>query len=90
MTNNNWSLKIDVPLKGQDWSLSLTASEDGLLTMLRMMYTQIEQNVMALAIASSGSRPMGMLEDFLLLNRCMVFSKFEEHDGKFIKITRVH
>jgi hypothetical protein len=87
-TTGNWSLKIETKIDGENWSISLTASEDGLLTMIRMMYGQFEERLLKAVNAPSGSRPMGMLEDFLVLNRCLVFNKFQEHNGKFVKILK--
>lgn len=89
MAANNWNLHIQTKIEGEDWSISLTASEQGLLAMLRMMYGKFEVMLKALEKVPPGSRQVGMLEDFLVLNRCLVFNQFQEHNGKFVKINKL-
>ena len=89
MAERDWNLHVETKIDDENWSISLTASEDGLLAMIRMMYGQFEERLIKAANALAGSRPPGMLEDFLVLNRCLVFNKLQVHSGKFVKIQRV-
>ncbi len=88
MSQRNWNLTIDMSIDGNDFHYGLTMSEPGLLDFMRQMYGMFESKLIEIANRPSGSRPLGLLDDLLVLNRCLVFDKLSEHDGKFVKISR--
>jgi hypothetical protein len=79
-----WQLHIETKLGGNDWSISLVASEQSILTALRSMYSAFEGMLLQTLKAPAGERPAGLLDDALLLNRCLVFNKLQEIHGKQI------
>jgi hypothetical protein len=86
----NWNLKINAKLKGQQWNIDMTASEESLLTMMRGMYWQFEAILKALAQENStATLPSGLLDDVLSLLRCLIFNRFEAYRGEHVQIARV-
>lgn len=79
-----WQLQIDTKLGGNEWSISLLASEQSILTALRAMYGAFEGMLFQVLKAPGHERPVGLLEDAMLLNRCLVFNKLLEIHGKQI------
>ena len=85
----NWNIKIQVKLGKEDLSFDLTASEERLLTMLRSFYLSIETKVREIIKAGAFDAPAGLLDEVLLLVRCLVFNRLEPLNGKHIKIIKV-
>jgi len=88
MANTHWKIKIDINLKGNEWAISLTASEQSVLTMLRAGYSVFESQLKQIADEKASQRPMGLIDDALVLLRCLVFNRLQEHNGKFVIIQR--
>lgn len=42
MTNQLWNFEINTKLNGEDWSVNLTSSEDGLIKMMISFYGVFE------------------------------------------------
>lgn len=87
MKEKLWTLHIDITLSGNQWGISLTASENGILTMLRTMYAAFEAQMAVMAKTPSSHRPSGLIEEALALLRCLVFCKLEAINGKYINLT---
>jgi hypothetical protein len=83
-----WQLFIDTKLDGNEWSISLTASEQSILTMLRAAYGTLEAQLRDMANTRPGSLPVGLLNESLALLRCLVFDKLEPISGKHINLAR--
>lgn len=88
MKTQLWNININTNLAGNDWSISMTASEQSILVMLRAAYNTFEGQLKTLADARPGSRPAGLIDEALKLLRCLVFNKLEPVDGKHINISR--
>jgi hypothetical protein len=91
MANKNFSIAIEMGLKGQNWSLHLISSEEAIINMLLSAYGVFEEKIRELARTPSGraAAPADMIEDAFVLLRCLVLRRLEEHRGKFVSITRV-
>lgn len=83
-----WNLAVNLKLKGIDWNISLTASDQSILTMLRAAYGTFEDHLRELAQIPGSERPAGLVEEALALLRCLVFNRLEPINGKFIKLDR--
>jgi hypothetical protein len=79
-----WQLHLETKLGGNDWSISLVASEQSILTALRSMYSAFEEMLLQTLKAPGHERPAGLLDDAMLLNRCLVFNKLQEIHGRQI------
>lgn len=84
-----WNVVIAMKVQGQEWNISLTASEQSVLSMLRNGYGFFEAQLKVMAHSSSGQRPAGLIDDALILLRCLVWNRLEDHNGKFVRLQRV-
>jgi len=89
MAEKNWQVAIDVKLSGESWQFNLTSTEQQVLGMLRIGWGAFEKKLRELAEARPGERPYGLVDEAIVLLRCLVFGRLEEHYGKFINIRRV-
>lgn len=89
MVSNAWNIVIDMELEGDRWNLTLTASESTILIMLRNFYGMFETQVKHLTAVSSGKRPHGLVDEALVLLRCLVHNRLEVHEGTFVIIRQV-
>lgn len=85
----NWNINIQTKLGKEDWSLNLTLSEQGLLTMLRNFYPAIEEKVREIIKAGTAGTPAGLLDEALVLVRCLVLNRLEPLNGKHIQIIKL-
>jgi hypothetical protein len=70
-------------------NLQMTAGEESILVMLRAGYGNFEKMIKAsVEKGTRSSLPSGLVDDALVLLRCMVFNKLQAHTGKFVHITR--
>lgn len=84
-----WEFKVDMNFKGNKWQVSLNASEEGILTMLRSAYTNLlEPQLKELPGSTlSGSQiQTSLFNDALVLLRCLVLNRLEVHSGQHVKI----
>jgi hypothetical protein len=86
--NDNWKIEINLGLKGQEWHVQLQTSEQGIITLLLGAYGMFEQKMRELVQPSAGAAPAGLLDDALVLLRCLVQRRLETHAGKYVKIAR--
>ena len=84
-----WNIVINLNLRGNLWNVTLTASEASVLTMLRAAYTSFESQIKDLAEIGPGKRPAGLLDDALVLLRCLVFNRLEIHNGQHVNIRKI-
>jgi hypothetical protein len=94
MINRSFVLELP-PLKTgriemEGWNMSLVSSEQSILTMLRAGYGQFEQFIKGAAEkGTGGSLPAGLLNDALVVFRCLIFNELKEYKGKFVTIARL-
>lgn len=83
-----WNLHVNTKLGDNQWSISLTASEQSILIMLRSAYGAFEAQLREIAKAPGDQRPAGLIDESLALLRCLVFGRLEPINGKHINLSR--
>lgn len=87
MANKTWNIVIDMNSAGQSWDIALTASEESIITMLKSFYGVFESQLKDIASRPPGTKqPAGLIDDALVLLRCLVFNRLEAHAGRFLSI----
>lgn len=86
---NLWRLQINTKLVGNEWDISMTASEHSILMILRAAYGTFEAQLKEIAKAPGDQRPAGLIDEALALLRCLVFGRLEPIQGKHIHLMQV-
>ena len=85
-----WNFEINTKVGGEDWSINLTASEDGPLKMLIGFYgvfeTKLKETVKTFG---NGGSPYGLLDELLFVNRCMIERALYQIQGQHVKTQKV-
>jgi hypothetical protein len=87
----DWNIKVGLQHGGESWQLNMIASEQSILNMLRMSYTTFEVQVKKMLASSASlpsSAPSGAVDDALVLIRCLIFNKLQEHKGTILQISK--
>lgn len=84
-----WNFEINTKINGEDWSISLMSTEDGLLKMLVGIYGVFEVKLKEVIRAGTSGAPYGLLEEMLFVNRCLVERSLMQLVGKHVKIRKV-
>lgn len=88
MAAKNWSVVIRMGGAGNSLNFSLVASEEAILTMLRSFYQTFEGKLKEMAETPPGKRQAGLVDDALVLLRCLVLNRLEVHNGQIVNIKR--
>ena len=84
-----WNLKVHLLYGGDEFNLDFTVNENLMLALLRLSYNGLEKQLKGLMTLPSAVKPVGAVEDALVLIRCLTNNRLEEYHGKNLQITRL-
>lgn len=89
MATQLWNFEINTKLNSENWSVNLTASEDGLIKMMISFYSVFESKLKEVIKGGTSNAPSGLLEELLFVNRCLVERSLGQLQGQHVKIRKV-
>lgn len=89
MPERLWKIVIEMNIQSNALNIALTTSEVSVLTTLRADYSIFESQIKEIGLTSRVKPQAGLVEDVLILLRCLVFNRLEVHDGQFVNIQQV-
>jgi hypothetical protein len=84
---SDWSVSINLSSLDVAARVALTADHNTILNLLRMSYPMFENHFRLISAMPAGKRPATLVDDVLVLLRCLVLNRLEAYPGKFVTIT---
>ena len=88
MSEQLWKIVIGMNIQSNALNIALTTSEVSALTSLRAGYPIFEAQIKEV-VHIGGDLPTTLIDDALVLLRCLVFNRLEVHSGQFVNIQQV-
>ena len=89
MPEQLWKIVIDMNIQSVALNIALTTSEFSALTTLRAGYSIFEAQIKEIGLTSKVKPQLELVDDVLILLRCLVFNRLEVHNGQFVNIQQV-